>query len=260
MTTRNLMLILSLAMAPIACRAEPTDAAAEKSAGAPTAEGEAVVLRAADGVAVHGQFYPAAQSKATILLFHQAGSSKDEYATIAPRLVAAGFSALAIDQRSGGELFGPNLTVKTLGGSRDYGEAAPDLHAAIDWAKAKGAPVIVWGSSYSSALVFPVVAAKRAGDIAALLAFSPDEYIEGESIGGAAAKLRVPLFVTSAKDGGEIAAAKAIFDASPSPTKIHFIPKSGGVHGSSTLIAARNAKGAEENWAAVLAFLAKAAP
>lgn len=49
-----------------------------------------------------------------ILLFHQAGSSKAEYATISPRLVAAGYSALAIDQRSGGELFGSNETAAAL--------------------------------------------------------------------------------------------------------------------------------------------------
>ena len=47
-----------------------------------------VILKAADGVLVHGLEYQAPQLKAVMLLFHQAGSSKAEYATIAPRLAA----------------------------------------------------------------------------------------------------------------------------------------------------------------------------
>jgi len=68
---------------------------------------EPVTLQARDGVSVSALLYEATQPKAVILLFHQAGSSKAEYATIAPRLVASGYTALAIDQRSGGSLFGP---------------------------------------------------------------------------------------------------------------------------------------------------------
>ncbi len=255
MTTRLLFLVLALV--PAACHAAPEQKQeVSQVARAP----EAVTLRALDGVVLHGLFHAAPRPKATILLFHQAGSNKSEYATIAPRLAEAGYSALAIDQRSGGELFGArNATVDGVGKSSGYGDAIPDLEATIAWAKAKGSPVILWGSSYSSALVFPV-AAKHDAEVAAILAFSPGEYIDGVSIKGAAAKLRAPVFVTSAKDDEEIAAAKAIFDASPSADKTQFVPKSSGVHGSSTLIAARNANGAEENWAAVLAFLARVAP
>ena len=61
-----------------------------------------VTLRARDGVSIAGLVYPATHAKSIVLLFHQANSSKAEYATIAPRLAAAGFSALALDQRSGG--------------------------------------------------------------------------------------------------------------------------------------------------------------
>jgi alpha-beta hydrolase superfamily lysophospholipase len=76
---------------------------------------QAVMLRARDGVSISGLAYAADHPKAIVLLFHQAGSSKAEYATIAPRLAAAGFSALAIDQRSGGSLYGPNDTALCLG-------------------------------------------------------------------------------------------------------------------------------------------------
>jgi alpha-beta hydrolase superfamily lysophospholipase len=96
-----------------------------------------VSLRAADGLEISGLYRRAPQAKAVILLFHQAGSSKAEYSTIAPRLVAAGFSTLAIDQRSGGSLFGPNVTAARLGHEATYFEAKADLVAALDWARAR---------------------------------------------------------------------------------------------------------------------------
>src|SRR4249919_805351 len=91
---------------------------------------EPIQLTAADGVKVYGSLYRAAEPKALILLFHQAGSSKDEYATIAPRLVEAEYSALAIDQRAGGGLYGVNQTANAFGREVRYREARPDMQAA----------------------------------------------------------------------------------------------------------------------------------
>lgn len=250
---------LALILVAPACRAAPTNEAATaiSEADAP----EALVLKAADGVSVHARYYRAAHPRALILLFHQAESNKGEYALIAPRLAAAGYSALAIDQRSGDGMFpGGNQTVDTLGKSTPYADAKPDLKAALDWAGDKGLPVIAWGSSYSAALVFPL-AAENPGKLAAVLAFSPGEHIgAGDPVRAAAAKISVPVFVTSAKEDGEIADAKTIFDAVPATGKARFVPKVGGIHGSSTLIAASNASGAAENWSAVLEFLKTVAP
>jgi dienelactone hydrolase len=214
-----------------------------------------VTLQARDGVSISGLAYEAAHPKAIILLFHQAGSSKAEYATIAPRLAAAGYTALAIDQRSGGSLYGPNETVARLGRSASYEEARPDLVAALDWATPQHFPVVLWGSSYSAALVFEV-AAEHAKEVSAVMAFSPGEYLKnGGAVARASAQVHQPIYVTSASDADEIGSARAILAASPSPTKTQFMPKY-GVHGSSTLIEARDPKGAAENWNHVLAFLA----
>ena len=157
------------------------------------AGGEPVVLRAADGVTVYGEVWRAAGAKPPLIVaFHQAESSSAEYAPIAPRLVAAGFTVLAIDQRSGDGAFGgSNRTAAALGRAASYDEALPDLAAALAWAKAdaKGAPVIVWGSSYSAALAF-VLAAAHPGDVDAIVAFSPGEYLAGkQTVRSAAAKL-----------------------------------------------------------------------
>ena len=214
----------------------------------------AVTLTAADGVRIDGLLYRSAAPKATILLFHQAGSGKGEYASVAPRLAAAGYDALAIDQRAGGGLFGVNATATRLGHPANYGEARRDLEAAFAWGARRGRPVILWGSSYSAALVFEVAAA-HPGGVAAVLAFSPGEYLadKGE-VRRAAARVSVPIYVTSAPERVEVAAARAILAASPARVKAQYVPAA-GVHGASTLIPARNPAGAAANWAAVWTFL-----
>ena len=218
------------------------------------AASQGVTLRARDGVSVSGLAYTAGDPKAIVLLFHQADSSKAEYATIAPRLVAAGFTALAIDQRSGGSLYGPNDTARRLGKEARYEQAKPDLEAALDWATARHLPVILWGSSYSASLVFEV-AAEHPQEVSAVMAFSPGEYFDDmKAVARAAAKVRVPIYVTSAPDAGEVSDARAILAASPAPSKIQYVPQF-GVHGASTLIEAQDPKGAAENWKHALAFL-----
>jgi dienelactone hydrolase len=220
---------------------------------------EPVTLKASDGITVYGRSYKAANPKALILLFHQAGSSKDEYATIAPRLAEAGYSALAIDQRSGDGLYGKNETADALGHKADYLEARPDLKAALDWARNQKLPIILWGSSYSSSLIFPLAANDPQG-IVALLSFSPGEYFDQDKhmIAAAAGHVRVPVFVASTKD--ETGDADPIIAALPkNSANVRFVPEH-GVHGSSTLIAKRNPVGAEANWSAVMAFLNRVAP
>lgn len=222
---------------------------------------EPVTLTAADGVKIFGEFWPAAAPQAPLILaFHQAGSSHAEYTPLAPRLNRAGFHVLAIDQRSGGiEFGGRNKTVAALGRSSSYDAALPDLEAALAWGKAKagGAPVLVWGSSYSAALVFRL-AAKHPADVAGLLAFSPGEYLgKKNAVSAAAQAVRVPVFIDQSIDADEIEQSRVILQATASQDKTQFVPARAGVHGSATLRTDRNAAGAEENWAAVLAFLAK---
>lgn len=236
------------AAASVACAAAP--------ATAPTTT--AVTLAAADGATVFGDYTSVANPHALILLFHQAGSNRAEYATIAPRLAKAGYSTLAIDQRSGGDLFGAhNATARKLGREASFMDARKDLDAALAWAHADGrrAPVVAWGSSYSAALVF-LLAADHPRDVAAVMAFSPGEYLgKPHLVRDAAAKVTVPVYITSAQDKQEIANARAILDAVASTSKTQYVPTAGGVHGASTLRADRNAKGMAANWAAVLAFL-----
>lgn len=246
-----------------ACHPKPANVPKESRA----ISAEPVTLTAADGVKVAGVYTGVDKPKALILLFHQAESGKDEYATIAPRLATWGYASLRIDQRAGGALFGGNETATGVGvkpghvaTSAEYLAARPDLEAALAWATAKKLPVILWGSSYSASLVF-LLAADHPGDVKAVMAFSPGEYFDDKTlVARAAARVKAPVFVTSAQDGHEIDEARTILAAVPGKDKEQFVPKQGGVHGASTLLRAKNKDGAEPAWAAVIAFLGKVAP
>lgn len=209
-----------------------------------------VEFRAADGVRVFGTFYETSKDKPIILLFHQADSNRAEYAEIAPELVAMGFNALAIDQRSGGSLFGAdNQTKENFDGTAGYRETFPDLEAALAWATHEGyETILVWGSSYSAALVFLLAAAHP--EVDGILSFSPGEYLgDTHSVKDAAAQVTVPVFITSSKFEAE--ETKTILDVVASSDKVQFVPEGFGDHGSSAL----QSKVKDEYWVAVKAFL-----
>jgi pimeloyl-ACP methyl ester carboxylesterase len=137
-------------------------------------------------------------------------------------------------------------------------DVLPDMDAALAWAQKTypGAPVYAWGSSYSAALVF-AFAAKHPLEIAAVLSFSPAEYFpDKQFVKKAARHVRVPVFIDTASDPGEEQQGRVIFDALRSRVKVDYVPKN-GVHGSSTLRTDRDPQGADENWAAVTAFLGR---
>lgn len=252
--------ILPLLLALAACGEGPVDKTGAQAPMPVAAQASAVSFKAADGVTVFANYRPVPNARATIVLAHQGGSNRGEYGTIAPRLVAEGFATLALDQRSGGTMFGgANRTVAALGKSATYDEARADLEAAVRWAEAKGRPVILLGSSYSAALA-TLVAADHP-KLAGLLVFSPGEYLaDGGSVMAAAGRLRVPVFATSAREADELADARALIAAAPVATKVLSVPRTAGVHGASALTAEANPDGAAELWNAMNGFLDRVAP
>jgi dienelactone hydrolase len=211
-----------------------------------------VAFQTADNVRVFGTLYETTKDKPIILLFHQASSNRAEYAEIAPALVALGFNALAIDQRSGGSMFGTeNQTNENFDGTTTYLETFPDLEAALILATGQGyETILVWGSSYSSSLVFLLAAAHS--EVDGILSFSPGEYLGNDSmVKDAAAQVTVPVFVTSSKF--EADDAKEIFDAVASEDKVQFVPEGFGQHGSSALLSSDK----DEYWVAIKAFLVR---
>lgn len=133
-----------------------------------------------DGVTVYGNTYfgDLDDSVPLVLLFHQGGSNgRGEYGQLALWLNENGFRAIAWDARAGGELYGAtNRTKDALpdGAPDQYCDAYSDLQAALAFVKKKklAEKVVVWGSSYSAALVFRL-AAENPENISAVFAFSP---------------------------------------------------------------------------------------
>lgn len=216
-----------------------------------------VLLKASDGKQVHGAWYEAKQPKAIVLLFHQGDSSKGEYAQIAPKLVAAGYDALAIDQRQGGDLFGRNENATLPKGEQGFRASQADLDGALAWARAKKLPIILWGSRYSAALIFKV-AQEQPDGVKALLAFSPSELIGGQgTVRTAASKLKVPALLVSNTSYEEIIEAdeiKFVMEGVPDVARHN---SEGLVSGSPMMLTEKNPAGAEANWKAVTAFLDK---
>jgi len=217
--------------------------------------GEPLTLHAADGVTVYGTLSRAQpHGRSIVLLFHQAHANRHEYDSVVPALQKLGFDTLAIDQRSGGDLFGGhNETVAKLGASADYLVALPDLEAALAWARAQHyARIVAVGSSYSSSLAI-ILAAKHPQGLSAIASFSPGEYFDDKDlIKHAAAKVAVPFYITTDPDeAGDV--AEVLRDAHGANI-VHYQPKV-GVHGASTLVAARDPGGWQANLASFTTFL-----
>jgi len=192
-----------------------------------------------------------------IVLFHQAGWSRGEYKEIMPKLNALGFNCMAIDQRSGGKVNGvkneTNARATKAGKPAEYLDAYQDLQAALNFAHTHFATgkLIVWGSSYSAALVIKL-AADNPGIVDGVLSFSPGEYFGNAlSVGRVAKKVQCPVFITSAK--AERGNWLPIFSQMPSSGKQFFTPKTAGNHGSRALWS--KFEDSDSYWQAVTAFL-----
>ncbi|MCW5942832.1 MAG: hypothetical protein KIS66_11400 [Fimbriimonadaceae bacterium] len=240
------LIVLVLAILVGCQKSEPTSVvppkgtSASQSAPATAADdvtAKQISFEATDGATAFADLYTARRGSRTVaLLFHQAGSNAGEYATLAPLLCGVGMDCLAVDQRSGGTMWGrDNRTVQASGRSAEYVDAYADLEGALRWARSQGkyGRVLVAGSSYSASLCFRL-GVEHPG-IAAILAFSPGEYLpEPGTVERWAKAWRGPLFVSCSPEEA-IGDAKRLFDAcagtSDAPTRLATHP--GGVHGAS---------------------------
>jgi len=205
---------------------------------------QTITFPSKDGLVLTADLYMLHEKSAPfIILFHQAQWSRGEYQEIAPQLNILGFNCLAVDLRSGGEVNGVKnqsfIQAQERMISTKYIDALPDIESAVEYALKYyvDGKIIIWGSSYSSALVL-----KYAGDnvdkVDAVLSFSPGEYFssQGKSkqwITESATNITQPVFITSAR--GEKATWWGIFEAIKTENKEYFLPTSAGNHGSRAL-------------------------
>ncbi len=203
-----------------------------------------ITILSEDSLAISADTYIAHNLTAPfIILFHQAGWSRGEYNEIAPKLNSFGFNCIAIDQRSGDKINNvinqthKRAVIKNKGTT--YLDAYKDMTAALKFVKNKLAKgkIIIWGSSYSAALVFKL-AAEHPNLINGVLAFSPGEYFVrfGKSktyIADFAKEIISPVFITSAHNEKENWIN--IYNSLPSDKKQYFLPETIGNHGSRAL-------------------------
>ena len=212
-----------------------------------------VSFRSADGLVVTGRLYrppDGVPARACLLLAHQSGSSRGEYAVIGPELARRGYVSLAVDLRWGrrdkwaGEW---NSTARRAGSlgrleSADrpaFGAilagARADLAAAETYLAGQGCRdgVVLWGSSFSANAVLERAAEAPAG-VRAVVSFSPGEYDKDKPghMQGVARAVSVPVLVVWGFDEEEGGMPK-IVEAVPG-ARSGFASKT-GIHGSSIL-------------------------
>ncbi|MCF6171905.1 MAG: alpha/beta hydrolase [Bacteroidales bacterium] len=218
-----------------------------------------LTFKSLDDLTITADLYMTADAGAPfIILYHQARYSRGEYLEIAPKLNTLGFNCLALDQRSGDAVNGiineTHAEAVKKGLPTEYLDALPDLEATLLYVESVYKPekLIVWGSSYSSALVF-VLAAKHQDEVDGILSFSPGNYFEpdGKTVSEFAENVSCPVFITSSKSEEE--SWRPIYESLSSTDKSFFLPEDEGFHGSKALWEKNEGYG--EYWKAVEEFL-----
>jgi dienelactone hydrolase len=162
-----------------------------------------VKFTAADGLEITADEYIVEPDYPYILLFHEQGSSRGEFSTIARRLCKMNYNCLAVDLRNGGnDNFVSNETVKQLRGEHfetGIGNLELDVKAAINYAYLKSRlPVLLLGSGANGSLSLKVGMSNE--HVKAVIALSPGEYFMPEiKIQDILAQLKKPVFITSSK-------------------------------------------------------------
>jgi len=221
-----------------------------------------VTFATADHRTVFGELYETGKNLPIILLCHQSGFNKYEYAGIAPILNELRFNCLAVDLTTGGTFQEkPNETIQNATTPIDRNSMAPvdaaekEIAAAIKYLSEKyKKKVVVWGSSNSATLC--LLAAAKNEQISAIIAFSAfDHFRENRtSLSEIIPTLDQPIFMTSAK-GEAVIISKILKDISLKKNQVHFIPEGNGDHGSKVIWNGR--PDAKEYWNALKFFLNK---
>jgi pimeloyl-ACP methyl ester carboxylesterase len=162
-----------------------------------------VHFNAADGLRITAEEYIIESGNPYILLFHEQGSSRGEFSTIARRLCKLNYNCLAVDLRNGGKYdYVSNETARQFR-ETDL-EAGPggieqDIEAAITYAREKSTlPVVLFGSGANGSLCLKV--ALSDSSVSAVIALSPGEYFMPElKIQDAISHLQKPVFISSSK-------------------------------------------------------------
>ncbi len=165
---------------------------------------EKISFYSSDSLKITADFYRSSENAPWIILLHQAESSRGEYTDIAKKFMKLGFSALAVDLRTGGKAnFLTNETAQQAAEANypsRFLDARNDIEAAIDYATLKsGKKVLLMGSSFSASLSLMIAASDNR--ILGIMALSPGEFFSPLfQVRDSIDFIEVPVFVGCAKN------------------------------------------------------------
>jgi dienelactone hydrolase len=193
---------------------------------------ELVTMTTEDGIEIVGDFYQSSGDKFAILL-HMMPATKESWRAFAEKLVAAGYSCLAIDMRGHGESNdGGRLNYRTFSDAEHQAKIR-DVEAAFEWLKGKGADMtntIAVGASIGANLAIQFAANNGLTTAVALSpgldyhGVRPEPYVRSLTDG------QKVILVASDDDPGSAGAVKTLHAANPAQTVL--IEKAGLGHGT----------------------------
>jgi len=214
-----------------------------------------ITFTSVDSLEITADEYIIAPDNPYILLFHEQGSSRGEFHTIARRLCKLDYNCLAIDLRNGGNnSHVSNETARRCRNGRcptGIDDLGGDVAAAIDYIKGKSElPVILFGSGANGSLGLKIAA--ESDHVRAAVALSPGEYfLPALKIQDTITGLKKPVFITASK--AEIPYVSELASGIEEDYLTLFEPEQGEGHrGSESL--SENYDDNTEYWVALLLF------
>jgi alpha/beta superfamily hydrolase len=251
----NQAIYLSIAFIVISCNGPKETNEDEQGAH------KEITFLTADNVKIYGDLYVTNNSATNILLFHQGGSNgRAVFGKIIPRLLSEGYNVLSIDNRVGGQMYGSyNRTIVEIEINKyKYCDALPDLEGAIDYinktTELTGKKVL-WGGSYSGALVIKLLATNSIG-ISSALAFSPSSNpvaVKDCHPNDYLPTVEIPLILLRPQSEMQ-ERSQAQFELAQKSGHETYVAIN-GTHASSTLVEERVGENVDKTWEVVLDFL-----
>lgn len=216
---------------------------------------EKINFKSLDSLEISADWYFVSENAPSILLCHQAQSSRGEYKNITPKLNELGYNCLAIDLRVGSKMQGilneTNARALAKKLPLTYLDAEKDILAGIEYLykKSNKKPILIFGSSYTAS--FALKNGNHNPKIAAIIAFSPGEYFEKKlNVKETLKDFDKPAFVTSSL--GEAKIIRTMFGDLYSDKIYIYVPKGEGVHGAKALFMSN--PNHDEYWGALKKF------
>ena len=162
-----------------------------------------LVITSEDGLELTADEYIIAVDNPYIILFHEQGSSRGEFQSIARRLCKMDYNCLAVDLRNGGNSnYISNESAKRCRErkcSTGSENVEADMSAAIEYALSKtDQPVVLFGCGANGSLSLKL--ANEHDQVRGVVALSPGEYFQPEiNLQDTISNLRKPVFVTSSR-------------------------------------------------------------